>query len=179
VESSAFFAAAVGAGFVLIGLVVYSYVRPQPEHRPSVTALLGLLGFVLIASPNWTSISIRSENLELSLLREMQARQLQALAELQGGARAEPAAAPPPRLDPPEPANATPPPDVRPPTPDPGSGREPLRAGTPPPSPSPTHSERLFEAFARGDLDLRQLSDTELLDLNDRITALRNTGTTR
>ncbi len=79
--STIFFALAVGAGFVLLGLVVYSYVRPHPHHKPSVTALLGLLGFALIASPNFTSISIRSEGLELSLIREMQARQLRALAE--------------------------------------------------------------------------------------------------
>ena len=83
VGSPLFFAFAVGAGFVLIGLVVYSYVRPQPEHRASVTALLGLLGFALVASPNFTSISIKSEGLELSLLREMQARQLKALVALQ------------------------------------------------------------------------------------------------
>ena len=38
-----FYGSAVAAGFVLIGLVVYSYVRPRPEHRPSVTALLGML----------------------------------------------------------------------------------------------------------------------------------------
>ena len=107
VDSTLFFLSAVGAGFVMIGLVVYSYVRPRPEHRPSVTALLGLLGFALVASPNFTSISIRSEGLELSLLREMQARQLEALEELQRRGTASPPVEDPPAVAPPPPQLST------------------------------------------------------------------------
>ena len=50
-----FYGSAVAAGFVLIGLVVYSYVRPRPEHRPSVTALLGML---TSCSSNVTAVNI-------------------------------------------------------------------------------------------------------------------------
>lgn len=156
-----FFASAVCAGFVLLGLVAYTTVWPRPEHRPSITALLGLLGFALVASPNWTSISIRGKGLELSLLREMQARQLEALADLQAEACAEPEALPlrsraaiaapsgktgPRAPEPPEPAEADPP--------------APL---------SRERAQHLIDAFERGELELRALSNRELLALNERL----------
>ena len=37
----------------------------------------------------------------------------------------------------------------------------------------------LFEAFTRGELDLRELSDRELLALNDRVTERRERRDTR
>jgi hypothetical protein len=174
VSSNLFFAAAVGAGFVLIGLVVYSYVRPRPEHRPSVTALLGLLGFALVASPNWTSISIKGEGLELSLIREMQARQLEALEELReatAGSALAPTAAP-------RPAPATSRPGIRPPSPEPVRPAidPPPEAAQPDPSPSlatalsEDQKQELFAAFERGELELRKLTTTELLALNERVT---------
>ena len=172
-----FFACAVGAGFVLLGLVVYSYVRPHPEHRPAITGLLGVLGFALVASPNWTSISIRSDGMELSLLREMGARQLRALAEFQRWAEAQspsrapgsfgPAAAPQPSRGSGE---APAPPDP------PGHGSS--QPDEEPASPSPERTERLFDALGRGDLDLRTLTDPELLALNELVTA-RNGPTRR
>ena len=57
-------------------LVAHSCVPPGPEPRPSITALLGFLGFALGSSPSWTSISF--EGLELPLIREMHGRQLEA-----------------------------------------------------------------------------------------------------
>lgn len=179
VDSTAFFGFAVGAGFVLIGLVVYSYVRPQPEHRPSVTALLGLLGFALVASPNWAAISIRSDGLELSLLREMQARQLQALTDLQTrvaspAAPAPPAAeavpAPDPAAEAPAPPRA-PQPGVAPPAPTEPEAREvhhTVRAEAVPSRLTPERQAQLVEAYGRGELDLRTLTNAELLGLNER-----------
>lgn len=163
-----FFASAVCAGFVLIGLVAYTTLWPRPEHRPSITALLGLLGFALIASPNWTSISIRGEGLELSLLREMQARQLEALAGLQAEACAEPAALPEPAraaLGAPAPASH---PGKR--APEPSGARPQPPAEAEPPAPlSRERAQRLVDAFERGELPLRALSNRELLTLNERL----------
>ncbi len=176
--STIFFALAVGAGFVLLGLVVYSYVRPHPQHKPSVTALLGLLGFALIVSPNFTSISIRSEGLELSLIREMQARQLRALAEIPDLAATvgleeddfdSPSGAGHPSGAPPAPRSI---PSFRRPSEDESD------ASDEPASPlSEDRKERLLSAFERGDLELRKLTNLELLALNERVAA-RNAQST-
>jgi hypothetical protein len=163
--SNTFFAAAVGAGCILIAPVVYSYVRPHPEHRPSVTALLGLLGVVLIASPNWTSISIRGKGLELELLREMQARQLR--AHLQANPRA--IAAPTPRPAPDARRRNAAAPALAPGA-SPLEGPEAAPEKTPARSQGPNRTDELFESFSRGELDLRQLSDEQLLALNSHVT---------
>lgn len=174
-DASLFFAAAVLAGFVLIALVVYSYVRPQPEHRPSVTALLGLLGFALVASPNWTSISIKSEGLELSLLREMQARQLEVLTELQGRSGELPAAAPSAGAAGPRTTPRSAAPERGAPAGRDASQRESgagERSEARAPDASDGAGEQILEAFDRGELDLRALSTAELLALNARLNEL-------
>lgn len=163
-EQNLFFTLAVGAGFLLIGLVIYSYLKPKPEHRPSVTALLGLLGFALVASPNWTRISIRSEGLELSLLREMEGRQLRALTTLLDRVGTdEPAAAPePPPVVPEEPSEVDAPPDGEEPASDGPESRRALAA---------SGMEQLLARYRRGELDLGALSDAELLALNEQLSA--------
>jgi len=169
VSATFFFASAVCAGFVLIGVVAHATLRPQPQQRPSVTALLGLLGFALVASPNWTSISIRGEGLELSLLREMQARQLQALTELRAGTCPEPApeAGAAPAAAPPGPAgDGKPAPGLaQPPKPGPTAAR----AADPGPALPLERAQRLVDAFERGEIELRFLSNRELLALNERL----------
>ena len=180
-SSTLFFGLAVTAGFLLIGVVAYGYVHPRPEQRTSVTTLLGLLGFALIASPNFTSISIRSDEggLELSLIREMQARQLEAITSLSGGAPSlsgrPPAAEVEPVRSSPQPlrrsrASATASGASSAPLPAP-----PSRPAThPPPSETPLSDDdkkRIFGAFSRGELDLSRLSNRELLVLNEQVTA--------
>lgn len=171
-----FFTFAVGAGFLLIGLVFYAYLRPKPEHRPAVTALLGLLGFALIASPNWTRISIRSDGLELSLLREIEGRQLRALGALRETLHERGAAPPDLRSEPPSS------PSIRPRRGDPQRRGKPDAEREEPPEDgafaagvlatgSGRPADRLLDAYERGELDLSALSDAELLDLSEYITA--------
>jgi hypothetical protein len=167
-----FFAAAVAAGLGLLATVAWSYLNPRPGQRASVTSLLGVLGFALVASPNWTSISIKSEGLELSLIRELQARQLAILSELRvtearpadpdppqraAEPRAKPAPTEPTRDQPTQPRKTAP--DEVP--------RVIARA----PALSPERIEQLFLAFERGELRLSQLSDSELLALSQQIGA--------
>jgi hypothetical protein len=162
-----FQALAVAAGFALVGVVAYSYVRPRPSQRPSITALIGVLGFALVSSPNWTSISFKGEGLELSLIREMQGRQLEALAALESCEDAQaadgesetsphsvrvPATTPPRPVDPVEPA-----------------------MGGEKPEPLPDPEKELLAQFERGELQLRELSNRELLTLNALVTR-RTTG---
>lgn len=170
-----FFAAAVAAGLLLLGAVAYSYLRPRPGQRASVTSLLGILGFALVASPNWTSISIKSEGLELSLIRELQARQLAILSELRGGEAIDrttetlaPPAAPAPREAPSAPRGPVQPlpSDERAPTAGP---RAVARTGES--RVSPRRIQDLVSAFERGELLFSQLSDRELLALSQQVTS--------
>ncbi len=170
-----FFAAAVAAGLLLLGAVAYSYVRPRPGQRASVTSLLGILGFALVASPNWTSISIKSDGLELSLIRELQARQLAILSELRADENADgeplPGAEPPasgPRVEPALP--------VDPPPQPPGPQRvlEPAPRAVARIAQQRVPAERiaqLLQAFERGEIVLSGLSDSELLALSQQITS--------
>lgn len=170
-----FFAAAVAAGLLLLGAVAYSYLRPQPGQRSSVTSLLGILGFALVASPNWTSISIKSEGLELSLIRELQARQLAILSELRSPDAPAADAASESRSTPSSPrtAPASPPREAQPAPP---AASEPVAgpravARTAASEVSQERIEDLFSAFERGELALSQLSDGELLALSQQITS--------
>jgi hypothetical protein len=162
-----FQALAVAAGFGLVGVVAYSYVRPRPAQRPSITALIGVLGFALVSSPNWTSISFKGEGLELSLIREMQGRQLEALAALEtcgdeSSTVGEPTTSPHsvrrPATLPPRPVDPV----------DPEHGGE-------APEPLPDPEKELLAQFERGELQLRALSNRELLTLNALVTR-RTTG---
>ncbi len=170
-----FFGAAVAAGLLLLGAVVYSYLQPQPGQRTSVTSLLGILGFALVASPNWTSISIKSEGLELSLIRELQARQLAILSEIRSDDAAAAPAASDARPDPPGAHSAPPAPRLEsapaPPAASDPVGRPRAVARSAASGVSPQRVEHLFDAFERGELALAQLSDGELLALSQQITS--------
>ena len=173
--STPFFVSAVAAGFVLVGVVAYSYVHPQPEHRPSVTALLGILGFALIASPNWTSISLRGRDIELSLIREMQTRQLEALVEEDSdGAAREHGARSPRRLAPT--AERPGENDEATPDRDRDEGLE-EAAGARLSGALDERGKTWIHAFDRGLLELNTLSNAELLALNEYVTLQgRNSG---
>ena len=167
VSSDLYQALAVAAGFALVGVVAYSYVRPGPAQRPSVTALIGVLGFALVSSPNWTSISFKGEGLELSLIREMQGRQLEALTALEvcegeHASNGEATTSPPPERIP----ATTPPRSTDPVEPEDGRGE---------PEPIPDPERELLAQFDRGELQLRDLSNRELLTLNALVTR-RTTG---
>jgi xanthosine utilization system XapX-like protein len=184
VQQDYFFTLAVGAGFLLIGLVIYSYLRPKPEHRPSVTALLGLLGFALVASPNWTRISIRSDGLELSLLREIEGRQLRALTALHERMSATAAAPEPAAVSAPMAPAATPaaegPTDEASPEESPLSGSMESRGvGRRAVARDAEALEHLIDAYHRGELDLSALSDAELLALSDQVSAPRSWASRR
>jgi hypothetical protein len=159
---------AVVAGFALVGVVAYSYVRPSPGQRPSITALIGVLGFALVSSPNWTSISFKGEGLELSLIREMQGRQLEALAALESCESGEAA----------DPGSEASPHSIRVPATTPADPMDPVdRApGGEEPEPVPDPERELLAQFDRGELQLRDLSNRELLTLNALVTR-RTTGT--
>lgn len=176
-SSTLFFAAAVAAGLLLLASVAWSTLHPRPGQRASVTSLLGILGFALVASPNWTSISIKSNGLELSLIRELQARQLAILSELRGGV--DPPAAPK-RAAPPAEVGPGHPPTVPREESEPAPQPENLPAGDPRAlariamaSVPAERVQHLLEAFDRGELALSGLSDGELMALSDQISARR------
>jgi hypothetical protein len=78
---------------VVIGSVVWRYLRVTVQRDPLLSTTLTLIGFVLVSSPIWTSIVVKGPQWELSLLREQSTKQAeQYLALLEAYQKALPAA---------------------------------------------------------------------------------------
>lgn len=67
-----FYAFAAGMGALLLLASVWSHLRPSAGRNKVVGALLPLLGFALVGSPIWSSISLKTEQLEISVERQRQ-----------------------------------------------------------------------------------------------------------
>jgi len=69
--NTAFFVIAVGLGTILLLAIVWTYL--SGTQRPaSVSLMLALLGFVLVGSPLWASIVVKSGTVEISVYRQCQ-----------------------------------------------------------------------------------------------------------
>ena len=69
--SPVFFIAAVVLGSAVLLAVVWRYLR-GPSDATTISLTLAVLGFALVGSPLWASIVIKSNSVELSLLRDCQ-----------------------------------------------------------------------------------------------------------
>lgn len=57
-------------GGVLLTAVVIKFLQKDVAKNTTLTCFLTVFGFALVSSPAWTSISIKSKDTELSLIRE-------------------------------------------------------------------------------------------------------------
>lgn len=92
-EQTGFLISVVGIGSVVLGSVVCRYLRLAGQRDTILSTTLGLIGFVLVSSPLWTSIVVKGPQWEVSLLREQSTKQVeQYLALLEAYQKALPAA---------------------------------------------------------------------------------------
>jgi len=66
---------AVAIGAVVLGAVVWRYVRFTDQKNTTLSVTLGLIGFILVSSPLWASIVVKGPQWEVSLLREQSTKQ--------------------------------------------------------------------------------------------------------
>ena len=80
--SNAFMILAVILGTLALVAVLINYMRNVPLQSVTVTSTLILIGFVLVSSPLWGSISLKGRDFELALLRENSETQLRGYVQL-------------------------------------------------------------------------------------------------
>ncbi len=61
---------AVGIGALLIFAVVINFLRHNTQSKQSLSVVLTLIGFAFVGSPLWAKIVIKTDDFELSLLRD-------------------------------------------------------------------------------------------------------------
>jgi len=82
VYSNAFMILAVILGTLVLVAVLINYMRNVPLQSVTVTSTLILIGFVLVSSPLWGSISLKARDFELALLRDYSETQLRGYVQL-------------------------------------------------------------------------------------------------
>ena len=70
-----FFIIAVAVGALIIFAILINYIRNIPIKNAAVTVTLILIGFLLISSPLWANITMKSQNFEVKLLRDISTKQ--------------------------------------------------------------------------------------------------------
>lgn len=78
--SPIFFIVGVTLGAALLLAVVWRYLR-GPSDATTVSITLAVLGFALVGSPLWANIVVKSNTVELSLLRDCQQQAAQSADE--------------------------------------------------------------------------------------------------
>jgi hypothetical protein len=79
--SATFFIVAVALGAVVLLAVVWAYVRGETNGVTALSITLSVLGFALVGSRLWASIVVKTDTVELSLLRECQQQAVQSADE--------------------------------------------------------------------------------------------------
>ena len=77
-----FFIAAVAIGALIIFTVLINGLRSKPIVNAAVTLTLILIGFLLISSPLWKNITMKGQNFEVKLFRDITTKQFKNYIEM-------------------------------------------------------------------------------------------------
>lgn len=73
---------AVGIGSIVLGSVLWNYLRQIAQQAVVLSTTLSLVGFILVSSPLWGSIIVKGPQWEISLLRQQAAAQAESNLKL-------------------------------------------------------------------------------------------------
>lgn len=74
-EQTGYLISAVTIGGIILGAVVFRYLRLTEHKDPLLSTTLVLIGFILVSSPLWASIVVKGPQWEVSLLKKQSTKQ--------------------------------------------------------------------------------------------------------
>ena len=81
-EENGFFVVAVIIGSLVLGSVLWNYLRHVAQQSLMLSTTLCLIGFALVSSPLWGSIAIKGPQWEVTLLKRQSVAQAQSYLEI-------------------------------------------------------------------------------------------------
>ena len=76
------FVAAVSIGSIVLGSVLWNYLRQLAQQSLVLSTTLSLIGFTLVSSPLWGSIVVKGPQWEVTLLKKQTVDQAQSILDL-------------------------------------------------------------------------------------------------